>query len=383
MLTLAAGLAAAGCGVDLLLVAKRGLLLREVPSSVRVVELGTGSRIRLLSSLLKLPWPTLRTVSSLLFRNNLPKIIASLPNLVGYLRKQPADVLITSLPNNIIIALWARHTGRLRTKIIACEANTLSKDREHASDFFGDKLPMLVRQWYPRADAIVAVSNGVADDLSIVAGLPRQRITTIYNGIDIERVLGLKDEPLEDAWFAAGSPPVILAVGRLDRQKDYPTLLKAFSLVRARFEARLLILGEGEERGRLQSIIDNLEYRHDVRMPGAERNPFRYMGRARLLVLSSAWEGLPTVLLEALACGCPIVSTDCPSGPREILDRGALGELVPPGDAEALAAAISRTLSSPLNRAPLRARGRAFSVQATVGDYRTLVEEILGCPRQS
>lgn len=382
MLTLAAGLAGRGCEVDVLLAARRGMLLREVPSSVRLIELGAGSTAGLLSSLIKLPWRTFRLMPSLLFRNNRPKILASLPRLICHLRREQADVLITSLPNNIIVALWAKHIGGLRTKIIACEANTASRDREHASGFFGERLPMLMRQWYPRADAIVAVSSGVAGDLGDFADVPRQRITTIYNGIDIDRVLALSSAPVEDPWFAAGSPPVILAVGRLDPQKDYPTLLKAFAIVRASFEARLLIFGEGAERQRLQALVENLGNGRDVRMPGAEANPYRYMGRARLLVLSSAWEGLPTVMLEALTCGCPIVSTNCSSGPGEILDRGVFGELVPPGDAQALAAAMLRALASPFDRAQLRARGRMFSVQATVDSYVALFEQISGRRRE-
>ena len=248
---------------------------------------------------------------------------------------------------------------------------------------------MLMRQWYPRADAIVAVSSGVAGDLGDFADVPRQRITTIYNGIDIDRVLALSSAPVEDPWFAAGSPPVILAVGRLDPQKDYPTLLKAFAIVRASFEARLLILGEGAERQRLQALVENLGNGRDVRMPGAEANPYRYMGRARLLVLSSAWEGLPTVMLEALTCGCPIVSTNCSSGPGEMLDRGVFGELVPPGDAQALAAAMLRALASPFDRAQLRTRGRMFSGPATSRqlcravrtDFRTAARGLSGRSR--
>ena len=197
------------------------MLLEEVPELVRVVELGSATTAELAFCLLKLPWRTLRLLPRLLVGKKRPKIVAGLPRLIGHLRREPVDVLVTSLANNIIIALWAKHIGGLPTRIIACEGNTASKDAGHASDFFAGVLPALVRQWYPRADAIVAVSDGVADDLGRVAAVSRERIVTIYNGIDIDRVLRRVNEPLADPWFAAGAPPVISRHGRRDPQKDY------------------------------------------------------------------------------------------------------------------------------------------------------------------
>jgi glycosyltransferase involved in cell wall biosynthesis len=226
-----------------------------------------------------------------------------------------------------------------------------------------------MRQWYPHADAIIAVSDGVAADLSRLARLPRNRITTIFNAVDVNRIRELASAPITDAWFAEGAPPVLLAVGRLAPQKDYGTLLRAFALVRSHCGLRLVILGEGPERDRLQDEATALGIAADVKMPGAVANPFPYMATARLFVMSSAWEGLPNVLMEALACGCPIVSTDCLSGPREILDGGSFGELVPVGDHTALAEAILRALASSVDRSRLQARAQSFSVDRVADRY--------------
>src|SRR5262249_37227290 len=150
--------------------------------------------------------------------------------------------------------------------------------------------------------------------------------------------------PLSHPWFAPGSLPVILGVGRLTWQKDFPTLIKAFALVRSRQPARLLILGEGEKRLELETIVKELGLAADVCLPGYVDNPFAYMHRCSAFVLSSASEGLPNSLIEAMACGAPVISTDCASGTAEILENGRYGPLVPVGDVEAMATAISATL---------------------------------------
>ena len=186
--------------------------------------------------------------------------------------------------------------------------------------------------------------------------LPRERITTVYNGVDLRRLDELAASPVADPWFESDAPAVLMAVGRLAPQKDFRNLLKAFARVRSRRGVRLVILGEGPERARLESLAADLGIAADVKMPGAVPNPFAYMARASLFVLSSAWEGFGNVLVEALACGCPIVSTDCPRGPREILDGGAFGPLVPVGDDEALADGIIHALALPADRGRLRER---------------------------
>jgi glycosyltransferase involved in cell wall biosynthesis len=170
-------------------------------------------------------------------------------------------------------------------------------------------------------------------------------------------------------WFAPGEPPVILAAGRLTAQKDYPTLMRAFASLRKNRPAHLVILGEGEEHPRLQALAMELGIRADVDLPGFLDHPFPLMAHCQVLVLSSAWEGFGNVLVEALACGTQVVSTDCPSGPAEILEDGKYGRLVPVGDAVALAKAIEATLDRPYPVAMLRQRAQAFSSKDAVGQY--------------
>jgi glycosyltransferase involved in cell wall biosynthesis len=224
------------------------------------------------------------------------------------------------------------------------EQNTLSMESGHSAQLRQRLVPALVRRSYPRADGIAAVSGGVADDLAAVVGLPRQRVRVINNPVIVPELASMSAQPCDHPWLTGDHPPVLLAVGRLAPQKDFTCLLRAFAQVRASTTARLLILGEGPERARLEALARDLGVADDVMLPGWVGNPYPYMARADLFVLSSRWEGLPTVLIEALYCGLRIVATDCPSGPREILDEGRFGALVPVGDPDALAAEILATL---------------------------------------
>ena len=170
--------------------------------------------------------------------------------------------------------------------------------------------------------------------------------------------------PLDHPWFGPDQPPVILGVGRLHPQKDYPTLLRAFAKLRAQRQARLVIIGEGGERPALESLAAELGVDGDVDLPGFTRNPYRFMGRAAIVALSSRWEGSPNILVEAMACGTPVVATDCPSGPAETLENGRYGRLVPMGDPAALADALGRTLDAPPPVDDLIARSRDFEMAA-------------------
>jgi len=180
--------------------------------------------------------------------------------------------------------------------------------------------------------------------------------------------------PLDHPWFRPGQPPLLLAVGRLQMQKDYPTLIRAFAQVRQSRRARLLILGEGKERLMLEALIKKLGLEEDVSLPGFVMNPYAYMARASLFVLSSRWEGLPTVLIEALCCGTPVVSTDCPSGPREILRDGQYGQLVPVAQADALAKAIETTLADKAPNPPSES-WQPYELEVVVSQYTKLLLE--------
>jgi glycosyltransferase involved in cell wall biosynthesis len=235
-----------------------------------------------------------------------------------------------------------------------------------------------MRWLYPQADMIVAVSEGVREDIAALTGLDHKRIIVIPNPVVTPELLAQADKPLIHPWFQAAEPPVILGVGRLTRQKDFPTLLQAFAEVRKRISCRLVVLGEGRDRNKLEALASTLGIENDIALPGFVANPYPYMVNARVFVLSSAWEGSPNVLTEALALGMPVVATDCPSGPREILQNGRHGRLVPPGRPGAMAKAIVEMMETPpLRQAPpeivdlygVKASARRY-LDVMIGDNR-------------
>ena len=213
-----------------------------------------------------------------------------------------------------------------------------------------------IRLLYPHLDTILAVSAGVADDTARIARIPRAKITVIRNPVITPQLGAQAAATCPHPWLNDAGPrvPVICAAGRLERQKDFPTLIRAFARVRAHRDCRLLILGEGKARPHLLALIAELGLRDQVDLVGFQSNPYAFMARSALFVLSSAWEGSPNVLTEALALGTPAVATDCPSGPAEVLDGGRFGPLVPVGDVSALARAMIATLEHPLPGAVLR-----------------------------
>jgi glycosyltransferase involved in cell wall biosynthesis len=299
-------------------------------------------------------------------------------DLLRYLRRERPSVLLSAMTKPNCMAVWARHLLGVPTRVVISEHNTFSLAQSFPAKKKWERrqrhLPTMVERVYSGADAIIAVSNGVADDLAQCTGIPRERITTIYNPIVTPELVRQATAPLDHPWLQSGAPPVVLGVGRFHVQKDFPTLLRAFARVRAKHAARLMILGEANAkhmtfRAELMALATQLGIADEVALPGFVANPFAYLARAAVFVLSSAWEGLPSVLIEALACGCPVVSTDCPSGPAEILENGKYGPLVPVGDEVRLAEAILSVLNTPPNRDWLRARGALFAVDHVADRY--------------
>jgi glycosyltransferase involved in cell wall biosynthesis len=264
--------------------------------------------------------------------------------------------------------------------VVVTVHNTLSVATATPNNRRSRLLPLFIRAFYPLADEVIAVSQGAADDLVRTAGLSADRVDVIYNPVITADLLAARKAPPPHRWVEEGQPPVVLGVGRLTPQKDFPTLLRAFALVRRQRPARLIILGEGPDRPELEALVAQLNLGDDVALPGYHPAVPAFMARAAVFVLSSAWEGLPTVLIEALALTRNIVSTDCPSGPREILQDGRLGRLVPMHDPEALGRAILDSLDHPGTRAADEALA-PYTEKAAVEQYLRAVGS-LGSPEE-
>lgn len=315
MLNLAEGFVKQGLRVDLVLGKAWGPHLSKIPANVRVVDLDA------------------------------PKLIPSFFGLVRYLRREQPLALLSTLHYSNELAVLARWFANVPTKVMVREANVFFPRIKKLTRAKKHLLPILMRVLYPRADGVIAVSEGIAEELSQITGLPPERIQVIYNPTITQGLFEKAQENLDHPWFAPGEPPVILGVGKLEAQKDFPTLIRAFAQVRRQKSARLMILGWGPDRPKLEALIKELGLENDVALPDYVSNPYAYMSKAAVFVLSSAWEGLPNVLIEAMALKIPVVATDCKTGPAEILDNGRYGPLVPVGDSDALAAAILKTLS--------------------------------------
>jgi glycosyltransferase involved in cell wall biosynthesis len=291
--------------------------------------------------------------------------------LARYLRSRRPPALLATLEHaNVLAVVVGRAVGGVR--VVLREANTPT------SDLAGEGAKGRVLRWamrlaYPRADAVIAVSQGVADNLRDALDLPAERIRVIASPVLTPRVRegarALPDHP----WLADGGPPVVLGVGRLAEQKGFDVLVRAFARVRRERSARLLLLGEGDMRVRLAALAEELGVADDVAMPGFAENPFAAMARCAVFVLSSRWEGLPNVLIQALGVGAQVVATDCPSGPDEVLGGGRYGRLVPVDDVGAMAEAIDATLREPLPRPP-DAWARRYELDAVADAYLATIE---------
>ncbi len=338
---------ARGLAVTLVLHARAGALARQVPQGCRVVVLG-GRRTA-----------------------------QDVPRLAWFLRRARPDVLLVSLDHNNIAAMLARRLAGGRTRLVICQHNALSAEAEHMRGWKYRAVPLLYRLLGGAADGIVAVSSGVADDLARTASIARHRITVIHNPVISGDFVARAAAPLDDPWLAADGAPALVWVGRLVAQKDPHTLLRAFAGVAP--PARLILLGEGELRPELERLVHSLGLAGRVRFAGFQANPLPWIREAHALVLSSRYEGLGNVLVEALGCGTPVISTDCPHGPREILEDGRHGALVPVGDAAALAAAMRAALAGGRDPAALRDRAAAFTAEHAAARHLELFAR-LGCP---
>ena len=379
-LTIAGALAARGHPVELLVCRPRGALQDQVSPEVQVIPLAEPSAwaARMLA-LRSYPTQLVPLLGGILLSPRASPTLAYLGSLTAALAARRPIALYAATTHMNLEALLARRLAGVDTRVIVSERNALTGGhlQQGWPALF---LPTLVRRAYGQADAIVAVSDGVADDLAAWAGLPRARIGTIFNPVVTQELLRMQSEPVDHPWFRPGEPPVVMSAGRLGRAKDHPTLIRAFARVRRVRPTRLVIFGQGKSAAKtakriaaLQSLAAEHGVAADLALPGFVANPFAYMARAALFALSSINEGLPGVLIQAMACGCPVVSTDCPSGPAEILAGGRYGRLVRPRDDEALAEAILATLDAPPSAKLLRGRAGLFSVERAVAQYERVM----------
>ena len=289
-------------------------------------------------------------------------------------REQP-DYILPSLHRSIVATLLARGLSTRHPPVIPIVHSSLGTGQN-----------LRTRGRYQRlfvaAAHFVGVSRGVSDSLETVTRVPSGKITTIYNPVVTPDLHDKAAEQPDHPWLRDDGAPVVLAAGRLAQEKDYPTLIRAFARLAARRPCRLVILGEGSKRKEIEALVEESGLTDRVSLPGWVENPFAFMARASLFVLSSRWEGFGLVLAEALACGCPCVSTDCPSGPAEILRNGDIGPLVPVGDDAALAEAMERVLDRPPDKRVLLQRAVDFSGDRAAAAYQKLLQEIV-CPEDA
>jgi glycosyltransferase involved in cell wall biosynthesis len=340
MLQLAQGFIELGHPVDLVLAHAEGPLLFEVPLGVQVIDLKTRSPF----------WMFIK--------------------FIRYLRAERPSVLLSPFEVTSVIAILAKKMSSVSTRVIIRISVHISRNKR-TTKWKKILEQLVVSRVYPLANGIITVSDGVAEDLASYTGIPRQRIKVIYNPVVSEQLLQAAEQPIQHPFFGESQYPVILGVGRLAEQKDFSTLIKAFDILRKKIPSRLIILGDGEERPSLEELIRSSGLQNLVDLPGFDTNPFAFMKNASLFVLSSKWEGLPGVLIQALACGCPVVSTDCLSGPSEILKDGEYGYLVPVGDVNAMAEAMEAILMGD-TRKPPKGWLEQFTISEVIPQYKAV-----------
>ncbi len=306
-LTLAGGFAKRGHRVDLVVVDAEGPLAGNLPDGVRLVVLDS-ALIRLAGRMRK--------------RKRRRRIKASSFALARYLWRERPDVLLSAANHVHLTAVITARLARAPVRVVLRVSNHLTGSHLGGSERPRPIRLKFARRVYGRADAAIAVSQSIADDIVEHTTLPSNRVHAVTNPTYTPEIESAAAAPLDHTWFTPGAPPLLLGAGRLAPAKDFATLLRAFARVRALRPVHLVILGEGGKRRNLEQQLHELGVEADVELHGFVDNPFAWMSRASLFVLSSAWEGSPGVLVEAMACGCPVVSTDCPSGPDEILAGG-------------------------------------------------------------
>ncbi|AAV44733.1 glycosyl transferase group 1 (plasmid) [Haloarcula marismortui ATCC 43049] len=348
-ITIANGLATRGYDIDLLLSRASGELRSELSEQVSIVEL---------------PPSTTPVVG----------VAAHLPFLATYLNKRKPAALFPHLEHPSIVSLAINRFLNTDTAVIPTQHSAFGHEVEATPK--DQIVRRIVPRLYPASDQIVSVSEGVADSLTDRTPVERSDISVLYNPVDVEQIRERASQPVEHEWVEGNDRDVVLFVGRHARQKNLDGWVRAFEkIVNKNPDARAIIAGKGPCREQVQATVERLGLSDTVSLPGFVDNPYRYMRKSDVFLLSSRYEGLPTVLIECLAVGCPVVSTDCPSGPREILSDGEHGTLVPMDDIDGLANAVCDTLADPPDSDRLRSRADDFSPKPVFDAYEQFLEE--------
>ncbi len=327
-----------GLRVDIALASAEGPYLSEVSKAVRIVDFAAGGVAR------------------------------SVRKLMAYLRAEKPDAMLSGLDHANVMSVVARVAARARTRCVVSSRSVPTMLGKEGGHFRAWAVLKAAGIAYRFADAMIANSDGVATDLSRFLHIPRKRINVIYNPLNLESIERRSREPVDHPWVAEGAAPVVLSVGRISVLKDFPTLVRAFAQLRGRRDCRLVILGEGPDQASLAALIRELGVESDVSLPGFVPNPYSWMRRSGVFVSSSLSEGCPNALMQALACGTPVVSTDSVGGAAETLQHGKWGELVPVGDAAAMAGAIGRTLDA-RTHPDVRQRAKDFAHDRIARQY--------------
>jgi len=349
-LTLASELANKGHKIQLILnssAKEKNPYLSEVPENIQIIDLKVSSTR------------------------------AAISRLAAYIKQSQPDFCFSTICHANISLVMARIMAfGSKTKIIIRESNHLSRSLSGLSPLKQLILKLLVITLYPFADIIISPSKGVAKQLASWLPLGQSKIRTIPNPTVTKEMLMKGNEALPSEWQEVFNTPnckIILSVGSLTKQKDFPTLINAFSKLKQDTNAKLIILGEGEERAKLEQLVTELKLSESVYLPGFQKNPFPFMAKANVYVLSSLWEGLPNAPIQAMAFGTNIVATDCPSGPDEILEGGKWGKLVPMTNPEKLAQSIKEILETPNSKEELIARSLFYSPEKILPQYDHLI----------
>ncbi len=338
MINLLEGLVDQKVKVDLLVIKDRAPHFARIPKGINIIKLGPNS-----ASFCKKP-------------------------LIDYLKNAQPDVLLAAKHRALKLAIQAKRASGVTCQIVG-QLHT------HASESLKHKLWLKrviwfasMRRLYRHADKIISVSQGVADDIQGITQIKSEKLAVIYNPVVTNELKSLAEQPVDHPWFN-DALPVIVAAGRFNKQKDFITLIKAFALLHKKRSCRLIILGKGELQAEYQKLAQSLRVEKYINFPGFTLNPYTYMAHAQLFVLSSAWEGFGLVLAEAMALGTPVVSTNCRSGPSEILIDGRYGKLTEVGNAQALADAMATTLDQPMDKMKLQQGSKRFTIEHCTQQY--------------